>query len=73
MFRLVIVSGLSGSGKSVALNMLEDLGWFCIDNIPAGLLENLVAHTLRDEEPVYRGAAACAAKWSTSTPRIIHC
>lgn len=57
MFRLVIVSGLSGSGKSVALNMLEDLGWFCIDNIPAGLLEALVAHTLRDEEPTYRRLA----------------
>ena len=28
MMRLVVVSGLSGSGKSVALNMLEDLGWF---------------------------------------------
>ena len=36
MIRLVVVSGLSGSGKSVALNMLEDLGWYCIDNIPAG-------------------------------------
>ncbi|MGH8197094.1 MAG: RNase adapter RapZ, partial [Steroidobacteraceae bacterium] len=29
MTRLVVVSGLSGSGKSVALNMLEDLGWYC--------------------------------------------
>jgi len=36
--RLIIVSGLSGSGKSVALHVLEDLGYFCIDNLPAGLL-----------------------------------
>ena len=36
--RLVIVSGLSGSGKSVALHMLEDLDHYCVDNIPAGLL-----------------------------------
>ena len=57
MMRLVVVSGLSGSGKSVALNMLEDLGWFCIDNIPAGLLQGLVAYTLRDEEPMYRRLA----------------
>jgi len=57
MQRLVVVSGLSGSGKSVALNMLEDLGWFCIDNIPAGLVQALVAHTLRDEEPMYRRLA----------------
>jgi UPF0042 nucleotide-binding protein len=36
--RLIIVSGLSGSGKSVALRVLEDLGYYCIDNLPAGLL-----------------------------------
>ena len=35
---LIIVSGLSGSGKSVALHVLEDLGYYCIDNLPAGLL-----------------------------------
>jgi UPF0042 nucleotide-binding protein len=52
--RLVVISGMSGSGKSVALNMLEDLGWFCIDNIPAALLQSLVAHTLRQDEPQYR-------------------
>jgi len=40
--RLIIVSGLSGSGKSVALNALEDLGFYCIDNIPAGLLRAFV-------------------------------
>ncbi|MCU0974800.1 MAG: RNase adapter RapZ [Steroidobacteraceae bacterium] len=52
--RLVVISGMSGSGKSVALNMLEDLGWFCIDNIPAALLQSLVAHTLRKDDPQYR-------------------
>jgi UPF0042 nucleotide-binding protein len=40
--RLIIVSGLSGSGKSVALNTLEDEGFYCIDNLPTGLLEPLV-------------------------------
>lgn len=57
MTRLVVVSGLSGSGKSVALNMLEDLGWYCIDNIPAGLVQALVSHSLRTEEPIYRRLA----------------
>ena len=57
MIRLVVVSGLSGSGKSVALNMLEDLGWYCIDNIPAGLVQGLVAHSVQTEEPVYRRLA----------------
>lgn len=37
--RLVIITGLSGSGKSIALDMLEDLEFYCIDNLPAGLVE----------------------------------
>ncbi len=36
---LVIISGLSGSGKSTALHTLEDMGYYCIDNLPIGLLE----------------------------------
>jgi UPF0042 nucleotide-binding protein len=40
--RLIIVSGLSGSGKSVALDVLEDLGYYCIDNMPAALLKSLL-------------------------------
>lgn len=36
---LVVVSGLSGSGKSTALNALEDLGFYCVDNLPAVLLK----------------------------------
>ncbi len=40
--RLIVVSGLSGSGKSVALHVLEDLGYYCIDNIPATLLKSAV-------------------------------
>ncbi|MEN8107202.1 MAG: RNase adapter RapZ [Pseudomonadota bacterium] len=38
---LVIISGLSGSGKSVALHTLEDMGYYCIDNLPVGLLDAL--------------------------------
>lgn len=41
--RLIIVSGLSGSGKTVALHVLEDLGYYCIDNLPAALLQSAVA------------------------------
>jgi hypothetical protein len=51
--RLVIVSGLSGSGKSVALHMLEDLDYYCVDNIPAGLLPMFISHTVRSNEPTY--------------------
>jgi len=41
MMKLVIVSGLSGSGKSIALQVLEDLEYYCIDNLPINMLEAL--------------------------------
>ncbi|MGB9429369.1 MAG: RNase adapter RapZ [Gammaproteobacteria bacterium] len=55
--RLVILSGLSGSGKSVALHMLEDLGYYCVDNIPAGLLQHFVGETLLSEHPAFHNMA----------------
>lgn len=42
--QLVLISGLSGSGKSIALNVLEDAGYYCVDNLPAPLLTELVGH-----------------------------
>jgi len=41
--RLVIISGHSGSGKTSALNILEDVGFTCIDNLPASLLQSLIS------------------------------
>lgn len=46
--QLVIVSGMSGSGKSVALNTFEDLGWYCVDNLPAQLMPALVESLNQD-------------------------
>lgn len=40
--QLVLVSGLSGSGKSIALTVLEDAGYYCVDNLPAPLLTEVV-------------------------------
>ncbi len=51
--KLVVVSGLSGAGKTVALRQYEDLGWYCIDNIPLDFVEPLVAHALINDEPRY--------------------
>lgn len=42
--QLVIVTGLSGSGKSIVLKMLEDSGYYCIDNLPATLLPQISEH-----------------------------
>ncbi len=52
--RLIVVSGLSGSGKSVALRMLEDLDFYCMDNLPAGLLPEFISHTVRSDESQFR-------------------
>ena len=40
--RLVIVTGMSGAGKSTALKMREDMGYFCVDNLPIPLLMGFV-------------------------------
>ena len=40
--KLVIVSGRSGSGKSVALRVLEDLGYYCVDNLPLSMITDLL-------------------------------
>lgn len=45
--QLVLITGLSGSGKSVALNALEDAGYYCVDNLPVTLLPELVAFLAR--------------------------
>ena len=55
--RIIVLSGLSGSGKSVALHMLEDLGFYCIDNIPAALLKPFVSYTVRSPEATYERTA----------------
>lgn len=51
--RLIIISGLSGSGKSVALHVLEDLGFYCIDNIPIALLRSFVDEVLPRREAAF--------------------
>lgn len=51
--RLIIVSGLSGSGKTVALHLLEDLDFYCIDNMPAALLDTLVTRAVETGDAIY--------------------
>lgn len=47
---LMIVSGRSGSGKSTALHILEDMGYYCVDNLPVGLLPTLITQISQDTE-----------------------
>jgi len=51
--KLVIVSGLSGSGKTVALHTLEDAGYFCVDNLPLGLLPDLINKMTQSKPVIY--------------------
>ncbi|MES2491424.1 MAG: RNase adapter RapZ [Pseudomonadota bacterium] len=51
--QLVIISGLSGAGKTVALKQYEDLGYYCIDNLPLALVANMAERTLHTMEKRY--------------------
>jgi RNase adapter protein RapZ len=52
MQQLIILTGLSGSGKSIALRALEDSGFYCIDNLPATLLPTIGAHLDSNHEKI---------------------
>lgn len=54
--RFVVLTGLSGSGKSQAIRALEDLGYFCVDNLPVMLLPMLAELTLRAGTEIARAA-----------------
>ena len=54
--RFVVLTGLSGSGKSQAIRALEDLGYFCVDNLPVTLLPMLAELTLRAGTEISRAA-----------------
>src|SRR5678815_3707067 len=60
--QLVLVSGLSGSGKTIALHVLEDNGYYCVDNLPATLLLEVVDLLAADGHGCCRtGSATCSA------------
>lgn len=60
LMELILISGLSGSGKSVALNLLEDSGYYCVDNLPVVMLTVLVR--MLEEEKVSKVAVAIDAR-----------
>jgi UPF0042 nucleotide-binding protein len=60
--KLVIISGRSGSGKSTALQALEDIGFYCIDNLPALLIPSLVEQMQKDSQHPVRIAISIDAR-----------
>ena len=55
--KLIIISGLSGSGKTVALHTLEDEDYYCVDNLPLGLLPQFVENVSNRRMPLYDDVA----------------
>ena len=60
--RVVFVSGLSGSGKSTAMNALEDLGFYCVDNLPAQLTRQFLDLCSQADPPIEKVALAIDAR-----------
>ncbi|MCU0968434.1 MAG: RNase adapter RapZ [Rubrivivax sp.] len=66
---VVLVTGISGSGKSVALHALEDVGYFCVDNLPPELLRDFVR--LEHERYTHLVAVAVDVRTANSLPRLV--
>ena len=66
---VVLVTGISGSGKSVALHALEDAGYFCVDNLPPELLRDFIR--LEHERYAHRVAVAVDVRTAGSLPSLV--
>ncbi|MEK9647940.1 MAG: RNase adapter RapZ [Gammaproteobacteria bacterium] len=55
--KLIVISGRSGSGKSTCLHVLEDIGYYCVDNIPASMLGTLTERISKDLNPEFQQVA----------------
>ncbi|MBR5741048.1 MAG: RNase adapter RapZ [Firmicutes bacterium] len=59
---VIIVSGLSGAGRTMAANCLEDLGYYCVDNMPPALLSNFVELCEEAKEPIEKACFVIDAR-----------
>ncbi len=66
---VVLITGISGSGKSVALHALEDAGYFCVDNLPPEMLRDLIL--LEHERFTHRVAVAVDVRNAASLPQLV--
>lgn len=70
--RLVIVSGMSGAGKTVALKMLEDIGFYCVDNLPVPLMEKFVELTMQSAGTRNQVAIGIDIRSGSELPLLVH-
>ncbi len=66
---VILITGISGSGKSVALHALEDAGYFCVDNLPPELLRDFIR--LEHQRYTHRVAAAVDVRTASSLPHLL--
>jgi UPF0042 nucleotide-binding protein len=66
---VILITGISGSGKSVALNALEDAGYFCVDNLPPELLRDFIH--LEHARYTHRVAVAVDVRTAASLPSLV--
>ena len=66
---VILITGISGSGKSVALHALEDAGYFCVDNLPPELLREFIR--LEHDRYTHRVAVAVDVRTASSLPHLV--
>lgn len=70
--RLVIVTGMSGAGKTIALKMLEDIGFYCVDNLPVPLMEKFVELTMQPSGTRNQVAIGIDIRSGEELPQLVH-
>ena len=70
--KLVIVTGMSGAGKTIALKMLEDLGFYCVDNLPIPLLEPFAQLAVSNPVNQDRVALGIDVRSGEELPQLLH-
>jgi len=68
MLKLVLITGMSGSGKSVALRVLEDAGYICVDNLPVRFLHDFISRSI--ESSLEQLAVAIDVRWPGEIDRL---
>ncbi|MDF2820817.1 MAG: RNase adapter RapZ [Clostridiales bacterium] len=71
MIRFVIITGMSGGGKSTALKMLEDVGYFCVDNLPIQLIEKFAEICFKADSGINKVALGIDVRTSTAFDELI--
>jgi UPF0042 nucleotide-binding protein len=68
--RILIITGLSGSGKTIALRALEDIGYYCVDNLPSQLIDNF-ASTITEKGAIQKIAISMDIREKESLPIVV--